>query len=353
MKKTLLFVLSIFFLVSCGTDKKNAMTWRGVEVHESSKDTIIIEPTISEWRDNYPQVVCFTWDDTTPGHEEVAELFNRYNLKTTFFIVSTQYNNWAKRRFFHRQRMKFFDYKTVIEEGHEVGSHTAHHCNLINASLDSVYNECLLSSSQIYERFGYYPTTLSHPTSHYNEAIDSIIHLHYLDSRYSTAKDFDSTISFMHIRTEYNFPYYKASLDSFAISNKKQYIYGGHELDGWGYEPIASNTLDSLLSYLTGKYLNQFWITTFENLTMYKYLYDNVSIINEKGETIINLDKVKQIMERFTHPDAVITLCYPNINLDVSSPGLVNYWFEGGNTYVNIDLRKNNVLYICRAHYCK
>ena len=307
-------------------------------------DSVQLAPYMTEWLGDKPQVVSFTWDDTTPGHEEVAEIFDRYNLKATFFIVTHQYNNWKKRFNFHRQRMKFFDYKSLVGHGHEIGSHTAHHCNMINATLDSVYKECKQSSQDIFDRFGYYPTTLSHPTSHYNEKIDSIIHLHYLDSRYSTKKDEDSTIVFMHVRTARCFDDYKASLDSFAVSGKKQYVYGGHELDGLGYEPIASGTLDSLLNYVTHKYGKQFWITTFENLTMYKYLHDNVSITNKPGVTLVNTNQIKETLEHYTHPDAIVTLCYPGRNVDVESEGLVKYWYEGGNTYVDIDLRKSNLV---------
>ena len=272
----------------------------------------------------------------------MAEILEKNGVKGTFFIITYRVRNLKYRFFTFLNRKSRIDYDGIFKRGHEIGSHTVNHCNMIHATLDSINMECKLSSEHIHELYGYYPTTLSHPTSHYNHEIDSVIHLHYLDSRYSTEKDSDSTIVFMHVRTAHNFWYYKASIDEFVKSDKKQYIYGGHELDGQGYEPINSGTLDSLLTYVTSKYAKEFWITTFGNLTMYKYLHDHVTVNNKPGETILQTDIVKTTIERYEQPDAIVTLCYPNANLDFSSDGLVNYWYENGNSYVSVDLRKSN-----------
>ena len=344
MRNLALFA-TIIFLTACGHNKKETIQWFGDRYIENHCDTSVIDASVTEWRDNHPQVLSFTWDDTTPGHKEVAKLLDKYGVKGTFFIVTTQVKSWKVKLVTLWRRKSSINYDDIYKSGHEIGSHTAHHCNMIHATLDSVNRECQLSSEQIYDLYGYFPATLSHPTSHYNHQIDSIVHLYYLDSRYSTKKDSDSSIVFMHVRTAYNFDYYKTQLDSFAISEKKQYIYGGHEMDGLGYEPINSSTLDSLLSYITAKYSEQFWITTFGNLAMYKYMYDNVTIDNEPGRTIIRTNKIANALSKYTRSESVITLCYPNNNLDVYSPGLVNYWYENGNTYVSIDVRRGCTVY--------
>ena len=97
---------------------------------------------------------------------------------------------------------------------------------------------------------------------------------------------------------------------------------------------------------MTQQYATSFWITTFGNLTMYKYLHDNIILDNTPGETIISLRGGDAVLSKYTQPEAIITLCFPNVNLDFASEGLVNYWYADGNSYVNVDLRKS-----CKVKY--
>lgn len=294
------------------------------------------------WYHNYNKAVAFTWDDNVPWHKYVAELFNRQGLKTTFYVNTQKFYRWQDRIKFPFNLSR---YKNIAAEGHEIGTHTDVNKSYMLMSLEEAEHEMVLSSERVHDKFGYWPATMSHPTSHYNEAIDSLMALHYIDSRYSVRKDNDSAYSFLRIRTRYPLALYKASIDSFAVSSSRSYVYGGHSMDGKGYEPINSMTLDSLLSYIQIKYSKEFWISSFDNLAMYEFLRDNISYSLTNNCLQFDLTKVKDKIERYTHPQAIVTLKFAGVNLDFLSDGLVDYWYERGDSYVSVDLRKTDVLY--------
>lgn len=129
------------------------------------------------------------------------------------------------------------------------------------------------------------------------------------------------------------------------MGSSKSFVYGGHSMDGKGYEPIPSMTLDSLLSYIQTKYVKEFWVTSFGNIAMYEFLNNNVSFAIEGNCVTIDISKVKDKIERFGYPQAILTMKFKGVNLDFYSEGLENNWYEKGDSYANIDLRKSNKLY--------
>lgn len=155
----------------------------------------------------------FTWDDTRLESEAIANIFNKFDLKTTFFL-NTQ--ALCSKKFILKHPFARSMYRNFVKAGHEIGSHTHKHVNLVEVTLEDAENEIKTSSDAIRDIFGYKPSTMSHPTSHYNWQIDSLTVLYYLDSRYSMAKDQESTIWYMQVRTAYNFDTYKKDLDAFV-----------------------------------------------------------------------------------------------------------------------------------------
>lgn len=268
-------------------------------------------------------------------------MFEKHGLKTTFFINTGLFYRWQDRV---KHPLNLSRYEDIAEAGHEIGTHTDINRNYMSMTLEEAEHQMVLSSERVHDKFGYWPATMSHPTSHYDEHIDSLMALHYIDSRYSVRKDSDSAYCFMRIRTRYPFSHYKASIDSFAISNSSSYVYGGHSMDGKGYEPIPSATLDSLLNYLQVKYSKSWWITTFDNLAMYELLRKNVTFTVDANCITFDLRDVEETIKRYEHPQAILTLKFSGANLDFKSDGLVDYWYEKGDSYVSVDLRKTNKL---------
>jgi len=306
-------------------------------------DTSFVNCGVEKWPNGKEKVVVFTWDDCCHGISGVREIFDKYNIKTTFFVNTAIIDNWyVKIRLLYKGSISRV-LKNALKKGHEVSSHTHDHLKLTDISLTEVENQLKMSSNTIFEHFGYYPSTFSHPQSYYNETIDSLMRLYYLDSRYSVKNDSDTLIRYLQIRSSYQFEFYKNNFDSFILSTSDQYVYGGHQLRG-GYEPIAEATLDSLLSYITEKYSDICWITTYEDVVLYKRIREAVTITNDRGVVKIDISRIKDILSHYSHPHALLTLKFERENLDFLSDGLVNYWYDGEDTYCTVDLRKTNEL---------
>ena len=309
-------------------------------------DTTLIPCEISPWAYGKKKVVVFTWDDCNHGIEDVSAVFNKHNLKTTFFVNTAAMDNiYYRYRLFYKKPLVSV-VENALMDGHEVGTHTHNHINLSRTSLDVVNYELQTSSDVICEKFGFRPSTMSHPESCYNLDIDSIMRTIYLSSRYSMDNDKDSLIRYMQVRRSYDYNVYAKNLDSFIESNAITYVYGGHQLDNEGYEPMPSDVLDKLLSYVEDKYGSMCWITTFEDMLFYKHIKENVIVNNINGNLTIDMSNIQNLLEKYSHPHALITLMFPKHNVCCNSRGLVSCKYDGADTYCTIDLRKsNNIIY--------
>ena len=295
---------------------------------------------ITTWLSAKEKAMVFTWDDYKSGAGDVADLFNKYGLKTTFYISTDLLDNW-KFNFRHPWVKTIF--KKILADDHEIGTHSHTHVNLLSIPRNQVEEQLSKSSDAFLKNFGFRPTSMSYPTSHYDKFTDSLVNKYYLDSRYSIQKDSDSTFHWLHVRSSYNFSdVYKKEIDSFIYGNTITMIWGGHQLDNKnrGYEPMPENTLDSVLNYISTKYHDELWVTTYEDMILYSIMRQEVKITNTKSEVLFNTENIDGILEKYTHPHAFITLCFPNAILDFSSEGLESAWYEKGNSYCTIDLRK-------------
>lgn len=343
MKSILYIFLSLVLFIGCNNSSNDNLKTEPFVVNSSlTRDSVYVDCYISDWLDGKDKAVAFTWDDCSYGIKDVASVFNKYNLKTTFFVNTAAISDrYLKVRFFYKQSLESI-LKEVEKQGHEIGSHTHNHINLSKVSLDDVDYELNHSSKEIQKYLGYYPTTLSHPESCYNPQIDSIMHLYYLDSRYTTKKDQDSLIRFMQVRTSQSFDYYKRNIDSFIGGSSNTYIFGGHQLDQVGYEPMPKEVLDSILNYIISKYGRMVWVTTFEDIVFYNIIRDKVTLTNTPGKVLVDVKEIQSILNHYTHPHAYITLVFKGYNLDFSSKGLVKSFYDGRDTYCTIDLRIDN-----------
>ena len=335
-------VISVSYILWGGgkSERYNTTTLHSCDI---KGDSILVDCQVCCY-DNKQKTIVFTWDDSAYGLEDVADIFNTHNFRTTFFINTKKVAEqpFSKRHPFRRKLKNVIN--NVLLKGHEISSHTHNHLRLGDVSNTEIEQEMSLSSKSIYDMFGYYPSTLSHPESVYSYSVDSIMHLYYLDSRYSMSKDNDSTVRYMQVRTAYSFNYYKKNIDSFINSNADTYIFGGHQLENEGYEPMPSTILDSILNYISFKYIDYCWITTFEDMTLYNIIRDDVIIENTPGKIVVNTTQVDDILNHFSHPHAVLTLRFIGENVDFVSDGMVLYRYDGQDTYCTIDLRKSNLI---------
>lgn len=308
----------VLSLCACGnieSGKGESVVGSSVEVE---RDSVLSPCYITTWKGGMDKAVVFTWDDMSVESEQVAEIFDEFNLPATFFINTAGLDK-IKNRIKHPLLISM--YNDFLEHGHEIGTHTRSHVNLAKVSLDEAAEEMKGASDDILKHFGYRPATMSYPTSHYNAQLDSIMRLSYLDSRYTVSHDSDSLVRYIHVRSDYDFAYYKKNIDAFVGSNAELYVYGGHQLDGQGYEPMSSNTLKLLLTYIISKYDNDLWVATFGDAILYRMMRERVLVKNSPGQIHLDISKVKKILDRYSHINAYLTLCFPNANLDISGGG--------------------------------
>ena len=348
MNYRLLVLIFILMCLGCSSPNKEKVYYNDLKQTEWQNEIdnrcSTIDCSITKWYDGKRKAIVFTWDDSSFGIDGVRKVFDQYNLKTTFFVNTAIINDkYLKFRLFYKGTLNSV-IKRAIKKGHEIGSHTHDHVDLSKLRLNEVEDQYVKSSNFIFDKYGFRPSTLSHPNSCYNSKIDSLTNIYFLGSRYSVANDLDTTIRYLHVRESYSFEYYKKNLDSFIESDANLYVYGGHQLEG-GYEPLGggAGTLSKLLDYVVRKYQGLCWITTLEDALMYKLIRDRISINNEKGSVFIDMSQINDILAKYLHPHAYLTLQFQG-NLDFYSKGLVEYRYDGLNSYCTIDLRISNQL---------
>ena len=140
--------------------------------------------------------------------------------------------------------------------------------------------------------------------------------------------------------------------DSFVRNDNYTWIvYSGHGLSSRTldpihvYEPIDSLVLDSFLSYITTNYQDELYVATYEDIAMYQYLQERVKY--KYGDGIIGVVKtdVNPVLDRYSHPKALVSLVLDSENVEVHSKGLVDIKRKDNKTIVTLDIRKGTVLY--------
>ena len=123
--------------------------------------------TVSEFNkniNNNDKDLAITFDDGFSNWVNVLPLFKEYGVRATFFMNSIQYTNDSKEKFLND--IKCFDEnklidksgtKKIIEQGHEIGSHTHSHRTLTNINEEEFLYELnenliILNSLNIYPK---------------------------------------------------------------------------------------------------------------------------------------------------------------------------------------------------------
>ena len=76
------------------------------------------EYEIAPWHGFMPSAITYSFDDGSKNHlEKVVPLFDKYNLKASFNLITKIRNDWD-------------GYKAAAENGHEISSHTITHSHL-------------------------------------------------------------------------------------------------------------------------------------------------------------------------------------------------------------------------------
>ena len=260
-----------------------------------------MQPYITNWPYNKEKVICFTWDDANYTHFYMALIFKWFGIRETHFLNTQQLS--LHHGFYH------YLYNIIKPLGIDIGSHTQNHVVVTEVDEDTLRKELAYSKQDIIKHFGIVPSTFSHPTSSYSKPTDKIIHEYFIDSRYSIEKEADRRYEFIRVRKRYTPEFYKNELDKFDASTKDIYIYGGHGLDGYGYEPMSWKTLWSILKYVKTKFSSKYWIPTFSELSMYLRIRElGVKLIEKEGYIAIDKSQIQELLDKYPNTPAIITV---------------------------------------------
>ena len=100
------------------------------------------------------KVILLAFDDyNAPTWEEYFDLFDKYNVKVTYFINASEPTD--------------FCYK-AIERGHEIGYHTMDHARLTEVSQDEFYEQAI-APIEVFREKGIELTSFAYPYGYYEE----------------------------------------------------------------------------------------------------------------------------------------------------------------------------------------
>ncbi|MFO8059532.1 MAG: polysaccharide deacetylase family protein, partial [Bacillota bacterium] len=110
--------------------------------------------------------VAITFDDG-PHPQWTAQILNILRdreVRATFFVVGRHVDRYPEVA------------RRILEEGHEVGSHTYHHPNLLNAGEATVMRELALTEAALERAAGFTPRLFRPPRGLYNSTVLETVH---------------------------------------------------------------------------------------------------------------------------------------------------------------------------------
>jgi len=136
MKKYLIVLacLFLFLFVGCKNDLNNKKYYyeapSSIVFSNTFVDTTHVDCVVAPWFGGKEKAVVFTWDDCSYGIADVMGMFDKYGLKTTFFVNTAAVDDMYKKiRFFYKGTINGV-LKDALANGHEISSHTHDHINL-------------------------------------------------------------------------------------------------------------------------------------------------------------------------------------------------------------------------------
>ncbi len=178
MKRILASLMLVIILMSVGCtqakfeNKNNSSTATSSETVNTQNDTYesttekTSEATVESTEvvterivDKNKKMIAFTFDDgPCPNTNKILDIFNKYNGKATFFVVG---NNLYRKD----------TLKRIVDEGHEIGSHTWSHSDLANLNSKGIKNDFIKMKDKIYEYTGYEIELLRPPYGSFDKTV--------------------------------------------------------------------------------------------------------------------------------------------------------------------------------------
>ncbi len=196
--------------------------------------------------------VSMTFDDAYPSQiKKAVPIFNKHGLRATFFVHTDNVkSSWAS---------TWEAWKEAAAAGHEVGSHTKTHANLVDTrSSRKLRDEIKGSADLIEQRLGIRPISFAYPFSASNDSVERQVREVYLldrsDCRMWGGQGFGAD----------------TGIKSIEKSMKKGDWFSCmmHGVDEVSFRPITSTALDRISEYLAAN-RDTIWTDTYGNIGRY------------------------------------------------------------------------------------
>ena len=220
--------------------------------------------------------VTFSIDDGFwKSTQTFLPLFDRYGFKATFNLVTSwitpkkadvndEYNQGTTHG-------TWTDWKTVLDAGHEIGSHSMTHPHLPQLPPNEIKRQLLYSKRRIAKRLGLSGSkTFALPYNDSSGEVREWIGKYYIAAREGTRTgeiNEPGSIDFLAVRSWWPLQHQPLSDITDRIDRAREMngwlVIGLHGMNGEGWHPITTEKMTGTLEYLSK--MDNVWVDTFKN----------------------------------------------------------------------------------------
>lgn len=329
-----IFITTVFLYltVNCsyGQPKGNLKNYQ-MSTNKIEIKNLINSISMSRWKYDANSCTQFSFDDNLKTHSKISKIFDLYNYKASFFVISLN--------------ILTDSVKDIYSRGHEIGNHTFDHAHPLS-TLDStaVDFEIRKGKEGIENLLGKKCVDEADPWHAYNANSKSVLFKYELFGR-----DYTQDASYVFFGVEDGM-----TIDKFTtyflngIKTKGMMPICAHGLIGEGYGQISESMLKQVLDTVKiHADKGETWMTTTLEGEFYDNLYHEISLKSvTSNDTLFitagnyNKNKYKDIP---TSPISITITNQPNIQLSCISNNVDIRKFTGKSVYT-FDLQRDTVL---------
>ncbi len=226
----------------------------GMCVAVSAVASDVVQPyvKVAKFKGDTVGAVSMTFDDAFPSQiEKGIPILDEHDLRATFFVHTDNVkNSWAS---------NWEAWKKAAETGHEVGSHSKMHPNLVEVrSARKLRDELKGSADLIEQRVGIRPISFAYPFSASNDAVERLVREVYLldrsDCRMWGGQGFGADNAIKSIEK--------------SMQKGEWFYCMMHGVDEVSFRPITVKALAGIAEYLAAN-RDTIWTDTYGNVGRY------------------------------------------------------------------------------------
>ncbi|MDD3078812.1 MAG: polysaccharide deacetylase family protein [Paludibacter sp.] len=292
----------------------------------------------TRWYNNAKSAMALTFDDGFEAHYTYAyPVLKEHNIPATFFVNS---GNLVHKGETQKDRYGFWeDFKTMSDNGYEIGSHSLTHADLTSLSADDVAEELEQDKENIETNIGKKCLSHAYPYCQNNEDVQEIATPLFIGARQCSSLENDASLSRSECYTinsdlltwaeprslsndSASFDDLKSSIESTVRRNRNFGVLCIHEVLPFSllstsdtYEIATTEWLTEMCEYLAEKKASgDIWPATFGDIVQYAQERDNMRVLR----TEINSDSIEYDITVQTFLDT--TVFYHPLTLTVNLP---------------------------------